>query len=111
MILALSTIILGACGVSEYKTKTVQATVIEKDYDPPKTETKTVTKNGKKTTKRVKEPAEYEVTIKYKDIEKEIEDKNLYDRVRVGQKINVLYKQGFNDEGKLVTENIELLRW
>jgi len=107
--LGLSTSFLSGCGVSEYKTQTVDAVVIEKEYDPPETKTKTVTKNGKTTKKKVKEPAEYEVTIQYKNIEREFEDRSLYNQVKEGQTIKVLYKQGLNEEGKVVTENIELL--
>lgn len=109
MSLALSTSLLVACGVSEYKIQTVEATVIEKEYDPPETKTKTVTKDGVTTKKKVREPAEYEVTIQYKHIEREFEDKKLYDRVKEGQPIKVLYKQGLNEEGEIVTERLELL--
>lgn len=94
--------------VEEYKRNKVDAVVIEKDYDEAKITYKTVTKNGKTTKKAVREPEEYEVTIKYKDIEKEIEDEDLYNRVEVGDTLLVIYEQGLNKEGKVITESIEL---
>lgn len=100
--------LLAGC-VEEYKTQTVKATVIEKDYDAPKTTYKTVKKNGRKTKKAVRESAEYEVTIQYKGIQKEFEDQSLYNQVKEGQEIKVHYVQGLDKNGKLVTEDIELI--
>jgi hypothetical protein len=100
--------VLAGC-VEEYKTKKVTATVVEKEYEAPKITYETVVQNGKKVKKQKYKPAEYEVTIKYKDIEKEFEDKGLYDRVEEGQKIQVLYKEGLNKKGEVVTTDIELI--
>jgi hypothetical protein len=100
--------VLTGC-VEEYKTSTVEATVLEKDYDAPKTTYKTVTQDGKKVKKKKTEPAEYEVTLQYKDIVTEFEDKELYDKVKEGQEIKVLYKEGYDKNGKLVAEHIELI--
>ena len=65
---------LAGCGVEEYKTSTVNATVIEKEYEKKKVTYKKVKRNGVFKTKRKVKPEEYEVDIQYKDIEKEIDD-------------------------------------
>ena len=179
------TLFLGACGTTEH-TKDVNATVIEKDYDAPKTKkvkvstskhptklvaharttsrssssssrsssssswgstkspTKTTTTNSKtsnsnwgstkkkttpnstsKTTKTqntssttktsadvavpvtttyktVREPAEYEVVLQYKDLELEVDDKTLYKRVHVGSKVQVELVEVVDDDTKKV---------
>lgn len=68
LIVTLAIAALAGC-VEEYKSSTVEATVIEKDYDAPKTTTKRVKQGDKYVTKKKKHPAEYEVTISYKGIE------------------------------------------
>lgn len=106
-VVALISVMLTGC-VEEYRTTTVQATVIEKEYDPPETTYKTVTVDGKTTKKKQTKPEEYEVTVRYKDIEKEFENEDLYDRVKEGQKINVIYEEGLDKNGKVLTESLEL---
>ena len=101
--------VLTGC-VEEYKESTVEAVVIEKDYDPEKTTTKQVKENGVYVTKKTKHPAEYDVTIEYNGIQEEFDSRSLYDRVAEGQKIKVIYKKGYDKEGKLVAEHLELIR-
>lgn len=107
IIAMLSLVALTGC-VEEYKTKKVKGLVIEKDYDERKVSYTTKTVNGKKVTKKKVEPEEYEVTIKYKSLEREFEDESLYERVKEGQEVDVVLRQGFDKEGELVTETIEL---
>ncbi|PLS18827.1 hypothetical protein CVD28_00045 [Bacillus sp. M6-12] len=102
-----ATVLVGC--VEEYKTKTVTATVLEKEYDAPKTTYKTVKENGKNVKKKKTKPEEYEVTLQYKDIVTEFEDKDLYNKVNEGGKVKVLYKEGYDKNGKLVTSYIELI--
>lgn len=109
-VLALTLSSLVGCGVEEYKTTTVEGTVIEKEYEEEKITYKTVTKDGKKIKKKKVESEEYEVDIQYKDIVAEFDDEILYDSVEVGDKIKVTHRQGFNKEGELVVEGIELTK-
>jgi len=81
----------------EYENTTVEATIVEKDYDAPSR------------LKKKRKSAEYDVVVKYKDIEKEFDNKELYKKVKVGQKIKVNYKTGYDKDGKLVHESLELL--
>lgn len=105
--LGMITAMLTGC-VEQYKSTTVQATVIEKEYDPPETTTKTVTDaNGKTTKKKSTKPEEYEVEVEYNGIVQEFEDEDLYNRVKVGQKIDVTYTQGLDKNGKVLTESID----
>ena len=108
LVAALASATLAGC-VEEYKSSTVEATVIEKDYDAAKTTTKRVKQGDKYVTKKKKHPAEYDVTISYNGIEEEFDNKSLYDRVKEGQKIKVTYKQGYDKEGKVVAEHLELI--
>lgn len=109
LLMVLTSSLLVGC-VEEYKTTTVEATVIEKEYDPPETSYKTVKKSdGTTTKKKVVKPEEYEVTIQYQDIEREFEDEELYDQVEEGQKIQVEYKEGLDKEGKVITRSIHLV--
>jgi uncharacterized membrane protein YraQ (UPF0718 family) len=66
--------VLAGC-VKEYKTQKVTATVVEKEYDTPKIIYEPVVQNGKKVNIKKYKPAEYEVTIRYKDIEKNLKIK------------------------------------
>lgn len=110
VLMTVTVLFLTGCMVDRWETKTVDALVIDKEYDPPETKYKTVTDaDGNTKKKRVYEPAEYEVTIKYKDIVREYEDKDLYDRVEEGDTIKVYYKEGFNEEGELIRTTIELI--
>lgn len=111
-VLSLSVVIMSSllvgC-VEEYKSTTVEAVVIEKDYDAAKTTKKRVKQNGKYVTKTKKHRAEYDVTIQYNGIEEEFDNKNLYNSVKEGQKIKVTYKKGYDKEGKLVFEQLQLI--
>lgn len=42
-------------------------------------------------------------------IEKEFDNKNLYKRVKEGQKLKVTYKQGYDKNGEVVAEYLELI--
>lgn len=97
-------LVLTACA-ERYETKTVEAIVIDKEYDPAKN--KKVKRNGK--TKTVREEAEYEVNVLYDNIEAEFESPNdkFYKSVKVGDKIKVNLIQGFDKEGKVVSERLE----
>lgn len=105
---ALTVLPLTGC-VEEYKSTTVEAVVIEKDYDPPKTTTKKVMQDGKYVTKTKNQKAEYDVTIEYNGIEEEFDNRNLYEQVKEGQMIKVTYKKGYDKEGKLVSEHLQLI--
>lgn len=108
-IFVLITSLLSGC-VEEYKSKTVKALVLEKDYDAPKVTYKTITENGKKVKKKKTKPVEYEVTLQYKEIIREFDSKELYQKVEEGKQVNVLYKEGYDENGKLVTKHIELIK-
>lgn len=101
--------VLTGC-VEEYKETTVEAVVVEKDYDAAKTTTKQVKENGVYKTKKTEHPAEYDVTIEYNGIEEEFDSRSFYDSVTEGQKIKVVYKKGYDKEGKLVAEHLELIK-
>lgn len=107
-VVALTVLPLTGC-VEEYKSSTVEAVVIEKDYDAPKTTTKKVMQDGKYVTKTKKHRAEYDVTIEYNGIEEEFDNRSLYEQVKEGQKIKVTYKKGYDKEGKLVSEQLQLI--
>lgn len=108
LLLVIMSSVLFGC-VESYKSSTVEAVVIEKDYDAPKTTTKTVTENGKQVVKKTTKPEEYEVTVEYNGIQKEFDNKSLFNKVEEGQKIKVIYKEGFDEEGNVVAKQIELL--
>lgn len=98
MILALTLV-----GCAEYhKEEIVDATVVNKEYEPPKTERKRV--NGKWKTKKKAE--EYEVNLEYNGVELEVEDKGLYNQVKKGSKVQVTYKVGYDKNGKVVSESL-----
>ena len=107
LISMISLVALTGC-VEEYKTQTVKGIVIEKEYDKPEVTYTTKTVDGQKVKKKKVKPEEYEVTIQYKSLEREFEDESLYDRVKEGQEIDIVLKQGFDKKGNLVTESIEL---
>lgn len=108
LLAVITAIALAGCA-EEYKTQTVDAIVIEKDYDAPKTTKKRVKQNGKYVTKSKKHPAEYDVTVSYNGIEEEFDDKKLYNSVKEGQKIKVTYKTGYDKNGDLVEESLHLI--
>jgi len=96
-----------------YETKTVNAVVIDKEYEAETTKKTTKRVNGRTKTSTKKVPAEYDVTVRYTDgstsVETEFDDKKLYDRVKEGDTVKVTYKQGFDDDNKLVSEELELI--
>lgn len=99
------TVLLAGC-VEQYVDETVKATVVEKDHDPATTKKvkKTVDGKVKTTTKRV--PAEYDVEVIYQDLELEIDNKKLYNKVKVGDTINVTHSKGLDAEGNIVSEKL-----
>lgn len=102
MIVGLS-LVLTLTGCAEYyKEETVDAVVVNKEYDPPKTERKRV--NGKWKTKKKAE--EYEVNIEYNGVQLEIEDEELYNKVKEGDKIKVTYKKGYDEKNNIVSEKL-----
>ena len=105
LIIVLSSLFLLVGCAEKYKSTNVNATVIEKDYDKAKTTYKKI--NGKK--KKKTTPAEYDVELKYKDIVVEFDDKELYNKVRVGSKVKVKYVQGYDKNNELVYETLELI--
>lgn len=105
LIIVLSSLFLLVGCVEEYKNTEVNATVIEKDYDKAKTTYRKV--HGK--TKKKTTPAEYDVELQYKDIVVEFDDKELYNKVKVGSKVKVIYKQGYDKNNELVYETLELI--
>lgn len=107
LLLVSMSLMLFGC-VEEYKTTEIQAKVIEKDYDAPETVKKTVTENGKQVVKKSTKPAEYEVTVAYNGVEKEFDNKNLFNSVEEGQTVPMLYKEGFDKKGKLITRALVL---
>jgi len=96
-----------------YETKTVDAVVIEKDYEAATTEKTTKRVNGRTKTSTKKVPAEYDVVVQYTSgtstVEAEFDNEKLYNRVKEGDTIKVTYKQGFDDNNKLVSEELELI--
>lgn len=102
MIVGLS-LVLTLTGCAEYyKDEIVDAVVVNKEYDPPEVEKKYV--NGQWKTKRKAE--EYEVNIEYNGIKLEIEDEELYDSVKEGDKIKVTYRKGYDKEDNVVNEKL-----
>ncbi|MFY0519355.1 hypothetical protein ACOMCU_16230 [Lysinibacillus sp. UGB7] len=108
LLVVLMVALLTGC-VREYKSTTVEAVVIEKDYDAPKTTSKRVMQDGKYVTKTTNHRAEYDVTIEYNGIEEEFDSRSLYDKVKEGQKIKVTYKKGYDKDGNLVAEHLQLI--
>lgn len=106
----LAMILLTGC-VESYETKTVEGIIIEKEHDKARTYYKTVTVDGEKKKKRVHEKEEFEVIIQYQDIKKEFEfkDNTFYKEVKIGDNIPVELVTGIDKEGKVVTEDIELI--
>lgn len=106
----LAMILLTGC-VESYETKTVEGIIIEKEHDKARTYYKTVTVDGEKKKKRVHEKEEFEVIIQYQDIKKEFEfkDNTFYKEVKIGDSIPLELVTGIDKEGKVVTEDIELM--
>ena len=96
-----------------YETTTVDAVVIEKDYDAATTKKTTKRVDGKTKTRTKKVPAEYDVVVRYTSatstVEAEFDNEKLYKRVKEGDSIKVKYKQGFDDNNKLISEELELI--
>lgn len=105
-VMVLMAALLTGC-VEEYKTTTVKAVVIEKDYDAPKTTTKRVKQGEGYVNKKKHHPAEYDVTVSYNNIEAEFDNKKLYNSVKEGQKVQVIYEKGYDKNGKLVSETLK----
>ena len=118
------TVVIGKVVEREYEPSTYKTVKIKKPVVKTKTEkvTKTKTVNGKKekyTTNETKTyteyvekkekkyvPEEYEVDIAYKDMEIEVKSKELYNKVKEGQSIDVVLVSTYDEEGKLVNKRI-----
>lgn len=106
----ISSLLLTGC-VESYEYSTVDAIVIEKEHDPAHSYVKTTTNSeGNKVHKRIYEDEEFEVVLRYEDIEREFEfeDDDFYDSVKIGQKVQVELSTGLDKEGKVVTRNFDL---
>lgn len=108
----------------EYEPSTYKTVKVKKPVQKTKTEkvTKTKTVNGKKEKYTVNEtktyteyveknekkyvPEEYEVDIAYKDMEIEVKSKELYNKVKEGQSIDVVLVNTYDEDGKLINERI-----
>lgn len=104
------TALLTGC-VEEYKTTSVQGEVTHKEHDEAERYYKTITdSDGNKKKKLVTKDEEFEVNIRYKDIEKEFEFDNddFFDDVRVGDKVPIQLITGYDKDGNIVTQDIEL---
>jgi hypothetical protein len=101
--------------VEKYETEEVTAVVVSKEHDERqvsyKTVKKTVDGKTKSEKKKVVEPEEWEVTLKYKGIETEFEFSNddLFDTVEIGDEVKVNYVIGLDKEGKVVSTKIDLI--
>lgn len=100
-------LVLSGCA-DRYENHSVLATVVDKDYDAATTKTTTTRKDGKTVRKTKNVPAEYDVTLDYNGLQTEIDSKSLYNRVQKGQKIEVTLHQGYDKEGKIVSQTIKL---
>jgi hypothetical protein len=105
-------IALCSCG-ARYESKIVSAKIIEKDYDKAKTKKVKHTKKSGKTTKTYYTtqyvPAEYEITVVYDKIEKEIEiTEDEYNKLEVGDSYKVNLVTGYDKESnKIVSKYLE----
>jgi len=111
MMLLFAVLMLAGC-VESYESKEVEGVVVHKEYDAPTSKKKKTTVNGQTKTKIVREPAEWEVTIKYNDIEQEFEfdDSDFYDSVEEGDTVLLNLVKGLDKNGKVVSERIELAK-
>lgn len=106
-----SSLLLAGC-VESYQTTTVQGVVVEKEHEEASIKYKTVTTSDGQTKKKlVREEEEFDVVIQYKEIQKEFEfeDDTFYKKVNVGDKVNVHLVTGHDGEGKVVTQDIDLI--
>lgn len=53
--------------------------------------------------------AKYEVTLVYDGVETTLNNRELYDTVEVGEKLEVNLYRGYNEEGKIVVNYLELI--
>lgn len=106
---------LSACGssIERYDKTIVNAVVVEKEFDKGKVKKERVVKNGSTTTKvkTKNKPDEYEVVLRYQDVETEFESRNddFYDSVKVGDTVKVNLVKGYDKDGNLVQEYLELI--
>lgn len=63
------------------------------------------TKKSKPVYKTVRKPAEYDVLLRYKDLEVEVDDKSLYKSVRIGSKVRVELIEVVDDDTKKVVRS------
>ncbi|MCR2803644.1 hypothetical protein [Paenibacillus soyae] len=110
MVLAVLLVTLTGCA-ERYETTTVEAVVVDKEYDKAEKKTKTYKDSeGKTKTKTEIIPEEWEVTVEYDGIEKEFEFRNddFYDSVEVGKTVPVELRTGLDKEGKVVSRSLQL---
>ena len=53
--------------------------------------------------------AKYKVTLTYNEVETTLNNHELYDKVEVGDKLEVNLYSGYNEEGKIVVNYLELI--
>lgn len=102
--------VLTACA-ARYETKYVNATIIEKEYDPEETKkTEYKDSSGKLQTKTETIPEEWEITVDYNGIQEEFEFSysDFYDSVQVGQLMQVELRTGYDKNDKVVSQTLEL---
>lgn len=99
--------IVGCAKIIDTKTETVEATIIDVDYDPMWLQP---IRSGKVTT-IITHPADYDICLKYKDIEEWIDvNSSEYDTYKnlVGTSIKVSLITNYYDDGT-IKQHIELI--
>lgn len=107
-ILSIFTLVLLTGCASESKTKTVTGVVFTKDMEESQIINYKDVEGGKTVDKEKTTPEKYTVSVMYNSILQDFENKELYERVKLGDEIKVTLKQSFNKRGKVVEESITL---
>lgn len=108
VVILLCTLLCSCKRATEWEEIPVKGTVVEKVHHDSRI-TYSVISNGKTTiTVPHTHPAEYKVTITYEALEQIFDNKELFEKVSIGDKVDLTFINGYTADHELVTQKLQL---